>query len=98
MRPIRYEDKLVHGVGVEKRQLTNPLNLINKCGLGVALSFGNMIEKLSVFCCNPNEMLCAVSSRPIVNWTLGVWRHDVAERTDRRCLRPFRREVLREGS
>ena len=71
MRLIRYEDRLVHEVGIEKRQLTNPLDLVNKCGLGVALSFGNMIEKLGVFCCNANEMLCAVSSRPIVNWTLG---------------------------
>jgi hypothetical protein len=71
MRLIRYEDRLVHGVGIEKRQLTNPLNLVNKCGSGVGLRLGNMIEKLSVFCCNANEMLCAISSRPVVNWTLG---------------------------
>lgn len=71
MRLIRYEDRLVHGIGIEKKQLTNPLNLVNKCGSGVGLRFGNMIEKLSVFCCNANEMLCAISSRPVVNWTLG---------------------------
>jgi hypothetical protein len=70
MRLIRYEDRLVHGVGIEKRQVTNPLNLVNKCGSGVGLRFRNMIEKLSVFCCNANEMLCAVSSRPVVSWTL----------------------------
>jgi hypothetical protein len=64
-------DRLVHRVDIEKRQLTNPLNLVNKCGRGVGLCFGNMIEKLSVFRCNANEMLCAISSRPVVNWTLG---------------------------
>jgi len=73
MRLIRYEDRLVHEVGIKKRQPTNPLNLVNKCRLGVGLRFGNMIEKLSVFRCNANEVLCAVSSRPVVNWTLGMY-------------------------